>query len=97
MVRQKLILGKPLVVMAQLLFLSAFSRASARATWARRCVIQYRPESTAPPTRITVGPSPNALAVNNGSGWLGAADKPNLSKGTSEMKKTDVPPSSSLP
>src|SRR5271166_3341069 len=102
MVRQKLILGNALevlsrVVMAQLLSLADFSRASARATSVRRWVIQYRPESKAPPTRITVGPSPNALAVNKGSGCLGAAAKPSFSKGTSEMKNTDVPPASSLP
>src|SRR5579871_5116918 len=101
--RHKVILGKRMPDMVQLLSSSTsdvecFSLDSARATWRRLSVNQYRPPSSELPISTTVGTSPREPAVNVGRGrLLGAARKPSFSKGTSDRKNTEVPPTSSLP
>src|ERR1051326_3806735 len=101
--RHKVIFGNRRFGMVQLLFSSVwdgenFSLASSNATCFRRSVIQYKPKSRELPKSTTVGTSARALAVKVGKERLiGAATKPSFSKGTSERKNTDVPPTSSLP
>src|SRR6185437_12995840 len=101
--RHKVIFGKRRCVMVQLLSSSVpdvedLSLASANATCFRRSVIQYKPARRELPTSTTVGTSPSALAVSVGIGrFVGTAANPSFSKGTSERKNTEVPPTSSLP
>src|SRR5207244_12753002 len=70
-------------------FVSA-SFVSASATSARRCVIEYSAERSAPPILTTVGPSPRAFARSPGRGGAGAVVKPSVSQGVSDRRNTEL-------